>query len=84
MGADVMCAQAEKKAQEVIKRGGSITDVNCNLCWLSSWLSKTGKTIKENQRHYVHHDTMDHRNLHHFKKACEEQMGKKEVCKLET
>lgn len=80
MGADVMCEQAEKEAQEVIKRGGSITDVNCNLCWLS----KTGKTIKENQRHYVHHDTMDHRNKYHFQKACEEQMGNKEVCKLET
>ena len=79
-GTDVMCEQAEKEAQEVIKKGGSITDVNCNMCWLSD----TGKTIKKNQRSYVRHDWNDHRNRYNFQKACEEQVGKKEVCKLET
>lgn len=80
MGADVMCEQAEKEAREVMERGGSSFDVNCNLCWLS----QTGKTIKENQRSYVHHSTFDHRNKYNFERACEEQMDKTKVCKLVT
>ena len=80
MGADVMCEQAEQEVQDIIRRGGSMTDVNCYLCWLS----KIGKTIKDNQRSYVHHGTLDHRNKYNFKKVCEEQMGRKKVCKLVT
>lgn len=76
---DVMCEQAEKEAQEIMKRGGSITDVNCNLCQLS----ETGKMIKDNERDYVHYNTMDRRKKYNFKKACKEQAGKKEICKLE-
>ena len=75
LGADVMCEQAEKEAREVMEMGGSITDFNCNLCWLS----QTGKAIKENQRSYVHHNTLDRRNKYNFAKACEDQMDKK-VC----
>ena len=77
-GADAMCSQTEKEAREIISRGGSNLNVNCALCWLSP----TGEAIKKNQRHYVHHSILDHRNKYNFKKACEEQMGKKEVCKL--
>ena len=80
LGADVMCEQAEKEAREVMERGGSSTDVNCNLCWLS----QTGKTIKENQRSYVHHKTHGHHNKYNFERACEEQMDKKRVCKIVT
>ena len=75
-----MCEQAEQEVQDVMKRGGSMTDVNCYLCWLS----KIRKTSKENQRNYVQHSTLDHRNKYNFEKTCEEQMGKKEGCKLVT
>ena len=77
-GADALCNQTEKEVQEIVSIGGSNLDVNCHLCWQSD----VGTRIKENQRHYVHHSTLDHRNKYNFKKACEEQMGKKEVCKL--
>lgn len=50
-----MCEQVEMEAQEMIKRGGNMVDVNCNLCWKS----ETGKTIKDYQRSYVHHNTID-------------------------
>ena len=73
-----MYEQAEKEAREVMERGGSSTDVNCNLCWLS----QTGKAIKENQRSDVHHSTLDHGNKYNFEKACEDQMDKKKVRKL--
>lgn len=45
LGADVMCEAAEKEVHEIMERVGSITDVNCSLCWLS----ETGKKIKRNQ-----------------------------------
>ena len=35
MGPDVMCEEAEEEAQEMMKRGGSVTDVNSKLRWLS-------------------------------------------------
>ena len=79
-GTDVMCQQVEDEAREIIKRGGSMTDVNCNLCWISH----AGKTIKDNQRDYVRPHMTNTRNHYNFKKACKEQVGKKEVCKLAT
>lgn len=39
--------------------------------------------IKDNERDYVHYNTMDRRKKYNFKKACKEQAGKKEICKLE-
>ena len=77
-GADVLCNQTKQEVQEIISIGGSNMDVNCHLCWQSD----VGKRIKENQRSYVHHSTLDHHNKYNFKQACEKQMGKKKVCKL--
>ena len=77
-GADVLCNQTKQEVQEIISIGGSNMDVNCHLCWQSD----VGKRIKENQRSYVHHSTLDHHNKYNFKQACEKQMGKKEGCKL--
>lgn len=78
LGADVLCNQTRDEAQEIVSIGGSNLEVNCHLCWQSD----VGKRIKESQRHYVRHDSLDHRNHYNFKTACERQMGKKKVCNL--
>ena len=77
-GADALCNQTKNEVREIVSIGGSNLDVNCHLCWQSD----VGKRIKENQRRFVHHDTTDPRNHYNFKKACEKQMDKHNVCKL--
>ena len=78
LGADALCNQTESEVQEIVSIGGSNLDVNCHLCWQSD----VGKRIKENQRHYVHHNTLDRHNHYNFEEACKKQMGKKKVCKM--
>ena len=60
-----MCEQAENEETEVMERGRSSTDVNCN----SGWLGQPGKAIKKNQRSCVHHSTFDYRNKYNFEKV---------------
>ena len=80
LGRDDMCDDAKKEALEIVERGGTITDVNCHLCWIS----ETGKTIKENQRHYVHSKATDPHNHYNFNEACNRHVSKDNVCKLIT